>query len=165
MNVFLPYSDYQKSIECLDKKRCMKQALEAKQLIDGLLGLGSLTWTRHPASRMFRDNINSLIKYYNLCLEHSIKHHKINFVKLKYIPSLPNLTDQDPVWLGYEPFHSRMRARLLHKDSHYQKFGWTEEPVNEKEGYIWPVDKSFSLIGEIREFQRNRNKPEMGNVL
>jgi hypothetical protein len=38
MNVFLPYPDYFKSIKVLDKKRCWKQVVEAKQLIDAILG-------------------------------------------------------------------------------------------------------------------------------
>lgn len=145
MNVFLPYADYQKSIECLDKRRCLKQVVEASQLIDGLLSRGSIRWTSHPASRMYKFNLSSLIDYYNKCLNHAKSFWKINFKKLTMIENSSIVIH--PEWLGNEQFHSRMRARLLYKDFNwYSQFGWTEKPIDESQGYIWPIDKNFKLV-------------------
>lgn len=157
MNVFLPYSDYFESIICLDKKRAMKQTLECKQLIDGLEGVGSLSWTRHPASRMYNGYLGSLVNYYNICFQHCKNFWKIKFQKLKQIER--NYEVIDPPWLGYEKFHSSMRGRLLDKDiSWYGKFGWIEEPIPEKVGYYWPVDKKMVLAKEVENWKNRIDK-------
>lgn len=133
MNVFLPYPDYFESIKVLDKKRCWKQVVEAKQLIDAILGKGSISWRKHPACKMFMKNVNSLIKYHNICLDYCIKKHNIKVVKSKFIPYVVG-TLKNPNWLGDEEFHKVMRQNLTRKNpNHYSQF-WTEEP---REGYIW----------------------------
>lgn len=140
MQVFLPYSDYRESILTLDKKRCFKQVVECGQLINGILGISSLKTRSHPASRMFADNLNSLIEYHNIAYDICVEKYKINFVKTKKLSPILCLNSDKPSWVGREDIHSRMRARLLDKDwAWYQQYGWTEEPVSEEIGYIWPV--------------------------
>lgn len=54
MIVFIPYADVTKTMKCLDWKRLGKQRVEAKQLIDEILGRTEKThWARHPVGKMW----------------------------------------------------------------------------------------------------------------
>ena len=148
MQTFLPYSDFTKSAETLDKKRCWKQVVEAKQIIDVLelkqkvqiatYGYASIDktipWSNHPAVKMWVGYTNTLKHYFNIFLEVCIEKHNIN---TKYIylestfswPNNENCTDlwvdryqpyyNLPWWLGNEDFHRAMRARLIEKDREF----------------------------------------------
>lgn len=140
MQVFLPYADYKASLLTLDKKRLFKQVVECGQLINGILGISSLKTRSHPASRMFKDNINSLIEYHNIAYDVCVEKYGIKFVKTKKLAYIEDKTMDKPSWIGREDIHSRMRARLLDKDmKFYSQYGWAEQPVDATIGYIWPV--------------------------
>jgi len=50
VQTFLPYTDFIKSAKCLDYKRLGKQRVEAKQILNILLGETTKAgWTNHPA--------------------------------------------------------------------------------------------------------------------
>ena len=54
MQTFLPYTDFIKSAKCLDYKRLGKQRVEAKQILNILLGETTKAgWTNHPAVLMW----------------------------------------------------------------------------------------------------------------
>ena len=144
MQVFLPYAYYYQSVYTLDKKRLFKQLVEAKQLIDGLNGTGSLSWTKHPASKMFAGFSNSLAEYHNICYHRCVE-EGFKLIKSKPIEYITN--SPKPDWFGYPPFHSAIRAKLIEKDPvYYSRFDWPETAMDAKRGYIWPVDKQGSLI-------------------
>jgi hypothetical protein len=149
IQVFLPYPDYYQSVYTLDKKRLFKQLVEAKQLIDGLRGLGSLSWTKHPASKMYVGYTDSLVEYHNICYHRCVA-EGFKLVKSKLIEygSKPI----NPIWLGYPPLHCAMRANLMKKDVvHYSQLNWPETGMD-AHGYIWPVDKQGNVIREILEW-------------
>jgi Pyrimidine dimer DNA glycosylase len=63
MQTFMPYMSYQKTAECLDYRRLGKQRVETKQILQCLLGEGSLGWAHHPVVEAWRDYEESLAVY------------------------------------------------------------------------------------------------------
>lgn len=135
MQVFLPYPDFRKSLECLDKRRLGKQRVEAFQLINVIESKDNTkAWYNHPAARMFRRNIDALKHYYNLSLE-TFRKRGGNNIKLKPIGFDTNYLF--PNWFGDFNFHRSHRSNLLRKDKvYYGRFGWSEP---DDLSYIWPV--------------------------
>ena len=132
----MPYDDFHKSADCLDKKRCFKQVLETSQILNTLQGR-SEGWKNHPAVKMWRGHETALVCYYNVFWTVCKEKWKVNFVKLQKKDNLPGPVPYPP-WFGDERFHSSMRANLIRKNPEwYGQFGWTEKP---QEGYWWPHD-------------------------
>lgn len=165
MMTFLPYSEFNKCAEVLDKKRCWKQVVEASQIIDCLEGK-KVGWKNHPAVKMWIGYENLLKHYYNVFLDHSLKVHKINtqmwYKTCRYsygikTESISYFVDRSvsswecnrPFWLGQEPFHRAMRARLIEKNPEFYgpKFLDKDKGYNDSK-YWWPVmeDKTFRII-------------------
>lgn len=138
MQTFLPYKDFLLSAQVLDKKRCWKQVVEAKQIIDVLEGK-TVAWSNHPAVKMWEGHIDALKAYFNAFLMVSEENHNIN-TKYTYflVPSLNTI--EMPWWLGNKDFHRAMRARLIEKDRTFylQWFSKYDEGFN-KGKYLWPV--------------------------
>jgi len=67
MQTFLPYSDFSRTVSCLDKKRLWKQTIEAREIIQILEGKESC-WKNHPAVKMWIGYVDALKSYYNECL-------------------------------------------------------------------------------------------------
>jgi hypothetical protein len=123
MQTFIPYSDFQKSLESLDKSRLQKQALETSQLIDAILNLptkkGTVRkgWLNHPALIMWKHNVGSLFEYFLLNIEECKKRNIVT----EYCESRVSLYSDfcqnvsRPVWWGDEIVHSSHRSRLLQK--------------------------------------------------
>jgi hypothetical protein len=136
MQTFLPYPDIAESVKCLDNKRLGKQRVEAKQILNVLMGK-SLGWKNHPAVLMWKGYENALISYMNFCivvwkLDRGFKNNMIN------MPIQGDIIY--PNWFGDDNFHKAHRSALLLKNyDWYKQFGWTEEP---KIDYYWPVKKN-----------------------
>lgn len=151
MQTFLPFSDFKRSAEVLDKKRCWKQVVEAKGMLTVLSGIKPSRYTNHAALRQWKGYDNALKLYYNIFLDHCLKVHKIK-TKLDFL-----IVDEPvilPPWIGYEPLHSSHRRRLLEKNiEFYSQFNWEEKPGG---GYIWAVDQNYNLIPEIQEWLKKK---------
>jgi hypothetical protein len=178
MNTFLPYADFMESAKVIDKKRCWKQVVEAKQIINILetkanLGLAIndyvkaedalskvITWSNHPAVKMWEGYIEALKHYYNIFLSTCLTEHKINtkleFISCKY--STPEATilhvhqywtkNEKPWWLGNEDFHRAMRSRLIEKDREFYLPLFPNDEGFNGGKYFWPVmeTKTFRTI-------------------
>jgi len=149
MQTFLPYSDFKKCAQVLDKRRCFKQVVEASQIIDCLEGK-KVGWRNHPAVKMWVGYLPELKHYYNIFLNHCIEVHKIKVTKMWYKEcyysygvkteqirvdenhnvihephnyfvdnQIPSWERNKPFWLGQEPFHRAMRSRLIEKDPEF----------------------------------------------
>lgn len=140
MQTFLPYSSFFTSAYCLDFKRLGKQRVEAKQILNILMGRakknekGQVAWIHHPAVKMWCGYEVALGWYYNIILQ--------EWICRGYKNSMPfeDLNGQliFPPWLGNPRFHSSHRANLLRKNfEYYSRFNWTEDPSNE---YFWPIN-------------------------
>lgn len=142
MNTFLPYPNFRRSAQVLDRQRLGKQRVEASQILDVLGGRKS-GWSRHPAVLMWMGYVGALRVYYNCMLEEWAERGYRN-IKLQPVT-------QDcfrvPQWLGDEALHASHRAALLAKNPEwYGQFGWIEEP---KIQYVWP-GRSHGLEGSAR---------------
>jgi hypothetical protein len=62
MQTFLPYPDFLKSAQCLDRARLGKQRIETKQLVMALT-LPKYGWKSHPAARMWEGYTLALCVY------------------------------------------------------------------------------------------------------
>lgn len=160
MQTFLPYSDFQQSVACLDYRRLGKQRVEAFQLLRGIFGVPHTNgWSNHPAMRMWRNYPYALAEYYNATLDEWVRrgyNNNMQHVKLLkwsiHIPPPVNssargqyrihavVTPCDkamPEWLCDDRLHNTHRSNLMCKDSEwYSRFNW-DVPINLD--YWWPV--------------------------
>jgi hypothetical protein len=133
MQTFLPYPDFQQSVQSLDYRRLGKQRVEAKQILNALAG-ASKGWTNHPATNMWRGYESALRLYHNICIREWIARGYNNNMPLMNVQSRKL---KMPPWLGDPAFHASHRSNLLRKDSQfYAQWGWSEPP---NLPYIWPV--------------------------
>jgi hypothetical protein len=116
MQTFLPYPDYLKSAQVLDKKRLGKQRVEAKQLLN--IALGKTTgWSHHPAAKMWVGYAGQLAVYgAAMCLE--FRGRGCNDSLLDFFLEYADIHSERPAWLGDEAFHSSHRSALMLKGFH-----------------------------------------------
>lgn len=102
----------------MDSKRLNKQIVEGNQILSASL-IGS-KWHHHPAVLQWKGYEKGLGMYVLACITEAIKrsfktdksHLRLNQLLVDYPVFETGLT---PPWLGYEPFHSSHRSRLLFK--------------------------------------------------
>ena len=142
MQTFLPYKSFEKSAWVLDKQRCWKQVIEAKQIIDVLDGK-TVSWANHPAVLMWSGYTDLLKMYFNIFLQVSKQKHGINTKYEPYpIESPMVVLSNPPWWLGKKKFHRGMRSRLIEKKPEfYAPLFPNDEGYNEGK-YWWPVMSS-----------------------
>jgi hypothetical protein len=140
MQTFLPYSDLYLTAACLDYKRLGKQRVEAKQILNVLLGRakinsrGNVAWSNHPAVKMWKGYEVLLSHYHNVMIEEWIRRGFKNSMTLENLPGELII----PLWFGDPKFHSSHRANLLRKDfGYYSQFGWEEKSSSV---YYWPIN-------------------------
>ena len=136
MQTFLPYPDFQKSAQTLDRLRLGKQRVEAMQILQ-TLAYGS-GWKNHPAVLMWKGHEHYLITYGKTICDEWISRGYADTCKNKIL-SFSEVFDGcgEMWWLGDERFHSSHRAALLAKNfTYYSQFGWNEIP---KLDYFWPT--------------------------
>ena len=122
-----------KTIVRLDYKRLGKQRVEAMQIIDIHEGRSSSSaWVNHPAVKMWKDNIECLKLYHNLCInEWMNRGYKNTMIKYDIDENKVSLPD----WLTKE-FIDSHRSNLLRKYfSYYKQFNWN---VPDNLPYVWP---------------------------
>ena len=82
MNVFLPYiNDIEKSVQCLDNKRLIKQIQESKVLLDGARayekGQVPNSYFKHPVAQHYKDEPDFLACYgFQCCKEYWFRYNK-----------------------------------------------------------------------------------------
>ncbi len=183
MQVFVPYSDYQKSVESLDSRRLRKQLLEATQLLDIMFGLPTKSgkprtgWLNHPCLTAWKQTPGALIEYTLYALEECKKREfKTDYYsdKLKEYSGFTTSL-KSPVWLGDEEIHSSHRARLLQKGweekikgqktaddtiVHYKNQNWSEMFLGNffDLEYIWPVNISADSYDKEMKVSKNALK-------
>ena len=132
MQTFLPYENFNLSLEVLDYKRLGKQRVETHQLLNVLLGRTKTKgWRNHPICKMWKGYENALKLYFNKSLDTWIGRGYNNTMKYENIES----DIVYPVWYGNTDFHNSHKANLLRKDyDFYSEYGWDENP---KDPYVW----------------------------
>ena len=164
MQVFIPYPDFEKSVQALDDTRLRKQAQETTQLLDIMLGFPTKTgkprtgWLNHPALLAWQSTPGALIEHliYNV-IEIEKRGFKTDYVasRLKAYETI-TVSSKRPAWLGNEIIHSSHRVRLLQKCFEeiykygeqrfstlewYSSFNWKETEHHNffNEEYWWPT--------------------------
>lgn len=157
MQLFLPLPNIKASVAVLDKRRCFKQVIEAKTIID-IIETKNINsrWYRHPATRMVFGHIDFVKLYYNIVLAETFSRG----VKTKYEYLEINNIIAMPDWFGSEKFHFSHAANLSRKaiddKNGISARGKPKKPSNELYNrlvkanlfvenyldisYCWPVD-------------------------
>lgn len=142
MQTFIPYPDFRKSAECLDRQRLGKQRVESYQLLKAMNGESKKGgWVNHPACVMWKDYRDALVLYSVIVCDVWIERGYKDTCREKILAysSIPGKIPGNvklPPWWGREDIHSSHRANLIRKDAEfYLKYGWTEAPID---GYVWP---------------------------
>jgi len=125
----------------LDNSRLMKQAVEAKQIIDTIIDKMNNPNTKrgfrnHPIVLMWTNYLDALKLYYNTILRrlHCIK--KFNIKKLSLITDFDEDNVEMPWFMDFKPLIYSHRARLYQKNPNYYSF--LEFPDEYLDiGYIW----------------------------
>ena len=134
VNTFIPYSDFTKIAKVLDSKRLGKQRVEAKQILNILLGKAkSNAWKNHPAVLMWRGYETALKYYHNVMIDEWKLRGYVNTMRKYIIPKKIAM----PWFLYSKPILDSYRANLLRKDmEHYSKY-FKVNPIYMKRSYIW----------------------------
>jgi hypothetical protein len=135
MQTFLPYNDFEKSAQVLDRQRLGKQRVETLQLLKALAG-ETKGWVNHPAAKMWRGYENALAIYGMVICNEWIKrgYKDTCFAKIMEYRNYKTAIVV-PKWLGREDFHASHRSNLLRKNpEYYSQFGWDESPDLP---YVW----------------------------
>lgn len=133
------FPQFPASAQVLDRQRLGKQRVEAKQILQCLLGEGSTSWASHPAVRMWNGAERALAAYdAAVCREWLGRGYRDTLLPF----FLARLARRElgsvrlPWWVGEERFHSAHRASLLAKSPEwYSRFNWSESP---EIAYWWP---------------------------
>jgi len=141
MQTFLPYPDFVKSAQCLDRARLGKQRVEASQLLKTLTGLSD-GWLNHPATKMWKGYEAALALYgVRMCEEWIDRGYNDNLLPyfqeelFIYHGRKPLSTLELPPWFGDENLHRSHRANLIRKFSDHYTPLFGELPM---EPYFWP---------------------------
>jgi len=133
MQTFLPYPDFQKSVEVLDYRRLGKQRVETFQVLNILLDrTPTKGWRNHPVTLMWTGYESALKLYQNITICEWINRGYNNNMKLEQI-ELDSIVM--PPWFGNEQFHRSHRSNLLRKDYEYYS-QYFDEPSDLE--YYWP---------------------------
>jgi Pyrimidine dimer DNA glycosylase len=175
MQTFLPYSNFLTSAQVLDKKRCWKQVVEAKQIISCLSGASNVRWKNHPAIKMWVGYEDLLNHYYNVFLFECLHEHKIKtslpYIRNKYTHTIGYdshpcgiedsvfLTLEEnakwydkqnnlPFWYDDKNFHRSHRSRLIAKNRDFYLSKFPDDENYNDSLYWWPdmETKTFKLI-------------------
>lgn len=148
MQTFLPYDDYARCAQVLDRQRLGKQRVEVLQLLKALAG-ETKGWANHPAAKMWRGHERALTVYgIAMCREWKQRGYKDTCEEkiFAYRDRFAPMSIMTPHWMGNDDFHASHRAVLLDKDfDFYSQYGWGEFPAEPddkgsyKDTYVWPV--------------------------
>ena len=138
MQTFLPYADFTRCAQVLDRQRLGKQRVEVVQILRTLRGI-TAGWRNHPAVRMWRGHCYPLARYgLAVCDEWRQRGYTDNCAAQITDLGFRGWLEPDPDWLGDDRLHASHQAALLCKaPSHYAHLGWGDVPASYT--YYWPV--------------------------
>jgi hypothetical protein len=133
VQTFLPYADFQKSVEVLDYRRLGKQRVETFQVLNILLErTPTKGWRNHPVTLMWTGYESALKLYQNITISEWVRRGYNNNMSYEEVDSSSVAM---PLWFGNQYFHRSHRSNLLRKDFKYYS-QYFDEP-NDLE-YYWP---------------------------
>jgi len=141
MQTFLPYSSFSKSARVLDRQRLGKQRVEAMQILQCLLGIGSQRWRHHPAVKMWKGYEYQLCQYaLAICTEWKSRGYRDTVTTtIKKLATVIDGSKALPPWIGDRKFHASHQSNLIRKDpAHYKKYF---PKISGKRPYVWPIKR------------------------
>jgi hypothetical protein len=145
MQTFLPFKNFSKSANCLDRMRLGKQRVETLQIMKSITTDNVNGWRNHPAVLMWKEYPWALLQYQiSICNEWTGRGYKdtcldksINLYKLYMsVYEIDTSKEQYPNWIGNENFHISHQSNLLRKNkNHYIKFFDVDPTLP----YYWPT--------------------------
>lgn len=161
VQTFILSDDIKIIFKLLDDRRLGKQRVEAHQIINIIEQNNSnkkIAWQNHPAVLMWKNNVDYLKYYFNLCVTEWIARGKNNNYQLYDLP----LNIEEPSWWGFKPLIYSHQANLYIKNpwyygqalQHVEGIMSSIELFNQytKIGYIWPSDwSSEEMIAKTPE--------------
>jgi len=133
MQTFLPYADFQKSVEVLDYRRLGKQRVESFQVLNVLLNRTKTTgWRNHPVTLMWTGYESALKLYQNTTIREWVRRGYNNNMSYEEIEPSSIIM---PTWFGNNEFHRSHRSNLLRKDFGYYS-QYFDEAIDLE--YYWP---------------------------
>ena len=159
MQTFLPYADFARSAEALDRKRLGKQRVECIQVLRGLTRPG-YGWRHHPAVKMWRGHEEALGRYAYTCCETWVRlgfgdtcaatiADDLSEAGVHQVRTQPQLAEAGalPPWLGDEAFHRSHQSSLLRKDPDH--YGPLFPGVPDDLEYVWPDAPDAPRTGPV----------------
>lgn len=149
MQTFLPYADFARSAEVLDRTRLGKQRVEAIQIVRALT-IPTYGWRHHPAALMWRGHLEALGAYSFAIIGEWTRRGYADTCAATIAADLAEAGVSDvrtqselsaagalPSWLGNEEFHRSHQSSLVRKDpEHYGRFF---PGVPDDLPYVWPL--------------------------
>lgn len=139
MQTFLPYPDFRRSAQTLDRQRLGKQRVEAWQILRALAG-ETMGWRRHPAVLMWSGHEDSLREYGRaVCREWIARGYRDAMLERFAGPD----DAPAPSWLGDERLHRSHRRSLYRKDP--KAYAAFVDDALEEGDYYWPARSAEAL--------------------
>jgi hypothetical protein len=148
MQTFLPYADFSRSAQVLDRARLGKQRVEAIQVVRAVT-VPTYGWRNHPAAVMWRGHLEALGAYSFAIVEEWTSRGFADTCAATIatdlatagVESVRSQTELGhagllPSWVGDEAFHLSHRSNLVRKDPEH--YGPLFEGVPDDLPYVWP---------------------------
>jgi hypothetical protein len=148
MQTFLPYPDFARSAQVLDRARLGKQRVESIQVVRAVT-IPTYGWRNHPAAVMWRGHLEALGAYsFAITAEWTSQGYADTCAAtiaadlatsgVTAVRTQDDLADAGllPPWLGDEDFHRSHRSALLRKDPEH--YGPLFPDVPDDLPYVWP---------------------------
>jgi hypothetical protein len=122
MQTFIPYLDFRKTAKVLDYRRLGKQRVEAKQILQILLGeTEKVGWRNHPVVKMWRGYEAALVEYaIAICEEWISRGYRDSL--LPYFKERKHHVVIVPTWLTQKFCHQYQSCLLRKNPEHYSKY-------------------------------------------
>ncbi|VXB51888.1 MSMEG_6728 family protein [Aeromicrobium sp. 9AM] len=148
MQTFLPYADFARTAEVLDRTRLGKQRVECIQIVRALT-IPTYGWRHHPAALMWRGRLEALGAYsFAIVDEWTRRGHAdtcaatigadLEEAGVSSVRPQPELAGAHalPSWLGDPDFHRSHQSALVRKDPEH--YGSLFPGVPDDLPYVWP---------------------------
>jgi hypothetical protein len=167
VNTFLPYSDFRRSAESLDRLRLGKQRCEAMQILSTIRNPNAKGWRNHPVVNMWRGYESALMFYFNCVVN--------EWVKRGYKNNMP-LCEVDeekiemPWWMDNKDFHMSHQASLVRKFPEFYSSMFDVSDEQMSKGYVWPkivegvrIIEYAPVMQPVKKPKRKRDDSVTGN--
>lgn len=147
VNTFLPYGDFKRVASILDYKRLGKQRVEAKQILNILMGKAkSLAWHNHPVVLMWKGHIQALKLYHNIMIDEWVRRGYTNNMK-KFNLIKPIVL---PWFVHCKPILYSHQASLLRKNpTYYNKLFKVRSEYKDK-SYVWISHLTPVILSKLK---------------